>query len=116
MTIFSIILFCLVMNPVISSEDSSSGSICGTVTDYFGNPLHGATVMLVGTNMGAMTDINGAFTISGITPGFIHSVQALMIGMDPSSIVVEVISGSRSMIHFKLEYSCVDETSIIIQI
>ncbi|MCL5020652.1 MAG: carboxypeptidase-like regulatory domain-containing protein [Bacteroidetes bacterium] len=48
----------------------ASSSIEGSVKDsQTGEPLPGATVLLVGTSMGAATDLNGNFTIRDVPPG-----------------------------------------------
>ena len=39
------------------------------MVDEFGYPLAGAEVILVDTPLGAQTDIDGIYLISGVTPG-----------------------------------------------
>lgn len=56
------------------------GAISGHVCDTNGNPLIGATVMIPGTALGAMTNANGEYLIENIEPGY-YSVQARMVGM-----------------------------------
>ncbi len=47
---------------------AQSGSVSGTVTDGdSGEPLIGASVVVEGTTTGSITDINGQFTISGVS-------------------------------------------------
>ncbi len=58
----------------------TTGKIAGYVRDKSNNePLPGANVMIVGTNLGAATDKNGYFYIINIPPGQ-YKVQARMIG------------------------------------
>lgn len=59
---------------------SLAGSIRGYVCDASGNPLIGATIMVVGTSIGAMTDANGEYFIENIEPG-LYSLNASMVGM-----------------------------------
>ena len=40
-------------------------AITGTVTDANGEPLIGVNVVVKGTSTGAITDLNGAFTVNG---------------------------------------------------
>ena len=118
MPIISIILLSLFLNPVSSAEDSSTGSICGTVTDSNGNPLIGATVMIIGTSIGAMTDRNGAYNIPDVTPGS-YSLQASMVGMGGEVIeVVYVNIGTSVVADFMLEPISIStrEIRIIIEI
>jgi hypothetical protein len=39
-------------------------TISGTITDENGNPLPGATVQIKGTTRGAVTDLNGQYSIA----------------------------------------------------
>jgi outer membrane receptor protein involved in Fe transport len=56
------------------------GRIQGKVTDLqTGEPLIGANVVVVGTNFGAATDVNGEFTIENLDPG-VYDVKASYIG------------------------------------
>lgn len=43
-------------------------NITGTVLDEFGTPMPGVSVMVVGTTRGVVTNIDGAFSISNLTP------------------------------------------------
>lgn len=45
----------------------AEGKITGTVTDTNNEPIIGATVMVKGTHNGAVTDIEGNFTLSDVT-------------------------------------------------
>lgn len=62
-----------------------AGSISGYVCDARGNPLVGATVMVVGTSHGAMTDAYGEYFIEDLEPGE-YSLQASMVGMSSRTI------------------------------
>lgn len=42
-------------------------SVSGTILDEFGEPIIGANVLVQGTTNGAVTDIDGNFTISGVS-------------------------------------------------
>lgn len=57
-----------------------SGKISGTVVDSTTNePLVGANVIIVGTNMGAATDFNGKYFIINVPSGT-YSLSASEIG------------------------------------
>ena len=104
------------MNPiVISSEESTSGTICGIVMDARGYPLEAATVILFGTPTGTMTGSNGEFSISGVAPGS-YSLYACAVGKNSSTIDVIVTGGSSVMVEFKLSSSSGYYAPIIIQI
>ncbi len=114
--LFRILLFTIVLNPIVSSsEETTSGTICGVVTTYTGHPLEGATVMIVGTSMGAMTGYNGEFIISGVAPGS-YSLLAWMVGMRNISIDVIVTGDSWVVVEFKLRSGLSEEIPIFIEI
>ena len=52
-----------------SAYADTTGIIGGIVSDTDGDPLIGATVMIDDTFLGAMTDGNGEYIISGVSPG-----------------------------------------------
>lgn len=57
----------LIVDP---SLDATDGTLSGTITDgETGEPLIGATVRIEGTSLGAITDLDGHFTILGIPKG-----------------------------------------------
>ena len=58
----------------------------GTVLDTNGEPIIGATIMVVGTNNGVSSDLDGKFTIN-VKPGSILSVR--YVGCKPQNIQVK---------------------------
>lgn len=49
---------------LVSTLTFAQSKVCGTVKDANGEPLIGVSVMEVGTNNGAVTDINGNYTLN----------------------------------------------------
>jgi TonB-linked SusC/RagA family outer membrane protein len=63
-----------------SSDAARVGTIRGRVTDASsGDPLVTAQISVVGTSFGALTDANGAYTISGVPAG-LYTIQVTRIG------------------------------------
>ena len=57
-----------------------TGKVSGRVTDAVtGEPLPGVNVMLVGTSLGAATELDGSYYILNVPPGF-HTLRFLFIG------------------------------------
>lgn len=54
---------------LIGSFSMAQGTITGTVLDEDGTELPGVNVMVDGTQMGAVTDFDGKFSISGVSQG-----------------------------------------------
>ena len=76
-TTLCMILFCLAA--------MAQKTITGTVTDVTGEPLIGATVALGGTN-GAITDIDGNFTLTNVNAG--ATITVSYIGYQDKSVKV----------------------------
>ncbi|MCL4279139.1 MAG: carboxypeptidase-like regulatory domain-containing protein, partial [Ignavibacteriaceae bacterium] len=65
---------------IISTISAKSGVISGKVTDAeTGEVLIGANVIILNTNWGAATDIEGFFKIKSVPPG-IYELKASYIG------------------------------------
>lgn len=62
-------------------------TITGTVTDDKGNPLPGATVQVKGTSVGALTDLNGRFSVETDGPGSVLSCS--FVGYMPKEVTVQ---------------------------
>ena len=52
-----------------AAKAQENASIKGIISDEKGEPTLGLTVLLDGTNFGAITDIKGQFSIDGLNPG-----------------------------------------------
>jgi hypothetical protein len=66
---------------------ASVGRIKGTITDSkTGEPLFGVSVQIVGTTMGAKTDLNGNFIILSVPPGT-YSLKVTLLSYE--AVLVE---------------------------
>ena len=68
----------------------TTGKLAGRVTDRAKQPLPGANIILVGTQLGAVSDMEGYYTILNIPPGR-YQVRYAFIGyktMTVSQILV----------------------------
>ena len=64
----------------------TTGKIAGRVTDKAtGEPLIGATVMVEGTRLGAVTDIDGHYAVLNVPPGM-QTIKISMIGYKTMSV------------------------------
>jgi outer membrane receptor protein involved in Fe transport len=109
-----IMSFALVLFVALSVTAGTTGKIAGRVTDTSGNPLIGATVMVVGTSYGAMTDANGEYFIINLTPG-IYSIEAFMVGMSKKTAEgVAVVVDQTSPMNFSLDNATVGNTTITV--
>jgi outer membrane receptor protein involved in Fe transport len=81
----------------------NTGKISGVVTDAdTGDSIPGAQVVVVGTTLGAITDVDGNYFIIGVPVGA-YDVQARFVGYQESTVAgVQVSSGYTQEINFAL--------------
>jgi len=69
-----------------STLQQQSGSVSGKITDSSGTPIPGVSIVLKGTNNGAISDMNGKYSISNITSNAI--LQFSFVGMKMQEVTV----------------------------
>jgi TonB-linked SusC/RagA family outer membrane protein len=69
--------------PMVATAQSTVG---GRVTDKYGTPLAGASIVVQGTNKVTMADVEGQYTLSGVEPGQVLVVSFL--GYRPKEVTV----------------------------
>lgn len=79
-------------------------NVTGTVSDQDGNVLAGANVTVEGTDTGASSNVDGSFTISGLSDGT-YTVTASFIGFNDASAVVTISGGQSASADLALEKS-----------
>lgn len=85
-----------------ASPAGTTGSISGAVTGSSGEPMIGASVMIEGTRLGAVTDAGGRFFILAIPPGT-YTVLARMVGMtELGKEGVKVLADQTTTVDFQL--------------
>lgn len=108
---FVVILF-LVSNFV---NAQSKGSISGKVKDESNNDvLIGANILVIGTNLGASTDLDGNYFIKGLEPGE-YSIKVSYISYN--SVIIEKIkvnSGKDTKINVTLKPSTTQMDEVVI--
>ncbi len=94
-------IFILLYSVVIFSQ---SAEVHGKITDVTNNePVAFANVIVAGTNIGATSDFNGEFFITGLAPGYVK-LQVSFIGYKPAfSADVLVSNSSIPFVEIKLE-------------
>jgi hypothetical protein len=87
----------------------TTGKITGIVIDYdTREPLPGAVVKLLGTNIGANTDITGKYIIS-YAPVGTYSLQARMMGYQSLTITdVNIVMDFTTTVNFKLKSTYIE--------
>ena len=93
---------------------AQEGSVSGRVTDADnGDPLVGANVLVVGTNLGAATDVNGEYTISRVPAGA-QRLNANYIGYASISSNVDVPVNGNASTDFALYVAALNLNEIVV--
>ena len=112
-SILSILLFLTIMQSEMLSQQS--GSISGKITDKSNNEeLIGANVLVVGTNLGASSDIDGKYNIGGLSEGY-YTIKVSYISYN--SLAVENIlvkTGNSTRIDVPLEPTTTELEEVLV--
>lgn len=103
--IFMVLILLLTMSPVYAQF----GKISGTVSDKQSKePLVGASVAIVGTTLGAATDLEGRFVILNIAPG-VYDVKTTYIGYQEVTVRgIRVNAGLTQEANFALSSTAIE--------
>ncbi len=93
---------------------AQDGSVSGRVTDAdTGDPLVGANVIVVGTNLGAATDVNGEYSISKVSAGA-QRLNANYIGYASNSMNVDISVDGSTTADFSLSVAALNLNEVIV--
>ncbi len=110
--LFVVFLSLLFTIPLYSQ---TTGKIVGTIRDAeTGKPLTGVNVIILGTYLGAATDMDGYFTIVNVPAG-VHDVQVSMIGyakITQTDVIVAVDRIAR--VDFNIEMEVVPGQEVVV--
>ncbi|MDX2048640.1 MAG: carboxypeptidase-like regulatory domain-containing protein, partial [Chitinophagaceae bacterium] len=100
----------------IPSLSQQSLSLSGKITDKSSSPVQGASVHVLNSNLGAITDAGGHFTITSISTGK-YIIEITAIGYASVSQAVSVSSGKSEEITIQLAdiYGQLDEVLVSAQ-
>lgn len=91
---------------LVSTLTFAQSKVSGTVKDANGEPLIGVSVMEVGTNNGAVTDMNGNYTLN-VKPG--AKLKLSYIGFTPQTVK----AGSNSQIVLQEDNTALNEVVVV---
>jgi len=109
----ALFLFFMIQSSVIMA--GTTGKISGKVTDEgTGEPLIGINVLIVGSSMGAATDVDGNYFILNIPPG-VYQVKVSGIGYNSITInEVRVSVDQTTKLDLKLREEAVELQDVIV--
>ncbi|MBN2356670.1 TonB-dependent receptor [candidate division KSB1 bacterium] len=91
------------------------GAISGRVTDaQTGQPLPGANVLLIGTVVGAVTTLDGSFSIQNLPAGT-YRLRASIVGyitFEQKNVVVE--SGRTTALNIRLQQTMIESGEVVV--
>ena len=105
----------LLITPIsIAQEDNLK--IYGKVTDRLTKqPLPGVNILVLNTNLGSSTDLDGKFEINGLPPGE-YQIRASIIGYKSiTKTDIMVMSGFTSEVLFELEEEAVQLEDVVVK-
>ena len=93
---------------------ASSGRIVGVVKDAATRqPLPGANVYLVGTAMGAASDLKGNYRILRVPPG-LYTLKVTFIGYKEKEVSVRVLPGETKEVNLELQFGVVKGKAVVV--
>ncbi len=97
-----------------AARAQSGATIQGTVADKkTGEALPGANVMLVGTSLGASSDVHGKFVVREVPPGT-YTIRATYVGYTPTVKPLVVQGSSPVTIDFVLEAVTIEGQAVVV--
>lgn len=109
-TLLAVVALLAAAGPGVAQQ----GEVTGRVTDAAtGQPLAGAQVMVVGTNLGTLTNSTGNYVIRGVTAGS-PRVRVLYIGYSEQTTTVNLVAGGTATVNFELQASAIALSPIVV--
>ncbi|MDT8324709.1 MAG: TonB-dependent receptor, partial [Bacteroidota bacterium] len=115
-TVILLFLHALLLSLFAQAQDApSTGSIHGSVIDAgSGQPLPGANIRVMDADRGAATDVEGAFSITGLPPGS-YRLRASFIGYAPHIATDVVLRPGRSTeLRIRLRESAYEAEEVVV--
>ncbi|GBE28002.1 catecholate siderophore receptor CirA [bacterium BMS3Bbin03] len=99
-----IFYFCLMALFFSGNLYAAGGVVRGRITDsQTGDALPGANILIVGTTMGAASDLKGYYIIQNIPPG-VYTLKVSFIGYRTKKLKITVVPGRTIIKNAKLKY------------
>ncbi|MCY1721846.1 TonB-dependent receptor [Prolixibacteraceae bacterium Z1-6] len=93
---------------VISSEEAQQKTITGSVTDKNGSPLPGVTVIIKGTTIGTVSEIDGKFSLQNVGPD--QTLVFSFVGM----VSQEILVGDKTTVAVILKEDVVGVDEVVV--
>ena len=111
-TVFTLLIFGITFQNHLTAQDLSG--IRGTITDQDIFPLPGANILLVGTNKGTSTDVNGNFKINGLSTGS-YELRISYLGYETVFKEINVPSDEARSLSIKMTETSVGNMELVVR-
>jgi TonB-dependent starch-binding outer membrane protein SusC len=91
---------------------AQNATVSGTVFDENNEPFVGATVVLEGTNYGAMSDAEGNYAIEGVKPGD-YTLVVNYLSYDKFQQVIKVAGSEQMIVNINMKLKVMDDVIIV---
>ena len=103
----------MVASPVLL-QAQNTGTVTGLVTDAATQqPIASAQVVVVGTNIGALTNASGRFLITNAPAGQ-REIRVVYLGYSQNTQTVNVTAGSSAVADFSLSQTAIEIDAIVV--
>ncbi|MBT8386579.1 MAG: TonB-dependent receptor, partial [Ignavibacteria bacterium] len=111
-----LLIILLVQISTVSIAQENTITIYGKVIDKFTQqPLPGANVLVINTNFGASTDINGKFEIQNLPPGEYQLRASILSYRSVTKTDIMVMSGFSPEVIFELEEEAIELENVVVK-
>ena len=111
-----LLIILLVQISTVSIAQENTITIYGKVVDKFTQqPLPGANVLVINTNFGASTDINGKFEIQNLPPGEYQLRASILSYRSVTKTDIMVMSGFSPEVIFELEEEAIELEDVVVK-
>lgn len=108
------VLALLIALPLSGAFAGSTGKITGRVIDSSGSPLPGASVVIEGTQRGAIADADGFYVIIAVDPGLYDLTASLVGYSNVTKQDAEVKVDYTTTIDFDLKEQAIEAAEIVV--
>ncbi|HOT98020.1 MAG TPA: TonB-dependent receptor [bacterium] len=107
-------LLLLLLLITTSAWTQTTGKITGRITDAVkGEPLYGANIILEGTSLGAVSDLNGDFYIINVSPGK-YTMLVRMVGYESARVEAQVSTNRTFDVPIRLHETVIQGQEVVV--
>ena len=109
---YSLLVLLLSVTTLLAQQGTVKGQVYSMKSN---DPLELATVRVQGTKLGARTDVEGRFVISGVKPGFVRLIVTMLGYETTTSAEVQVVGNQTSFIDIALDEASTSLSEVVVR-